>query len=174
MYLTFAKANEESDKTISAILDKMSNEDREKNRKSYYGSLSNLFCHIAGGTYYFLTMFKESMKGNPAAFKALEALDKISIPEGKKFDEAGWKKISEAVKAADKVYVNFAAALCEKDLSAPVKVNWYKGKPETVPLSFMLGQLIAHGIHHRGQISQILDSLNIDNDYSGINVKFLK
>jgi uncharacterized damage-inducible protein DinB len=37
----------------------------------------------------------------------------------------------------------------------------------------MLHNLGAHGTHHRGQISQILDELKIDNDYSGINVRFL-
>jgi uncharacterized damage-inducible protein DinB len=37
----------------------------------------------------------------------------------------------------------------------------------------MLQQIVVHGTHHRGQISQILDSLKIDNDYSGINVRFL-
>jgi uncharacterized damage-inducible protein DinB len=37
----------------------------------------------------------------------------------------------------------------------------------------MLYNLTAHGTHHRGQISQILDELKIDNDYSGINVQFL-
>jgi uncharacterized damage-inducible protein DinB len=54
-----------------------------------------------------------------------------------------------------------------------VKLDWYKGKPATVPLSVMLQQLVTHNLHHRGQISQILDSLKIDNDYSGINIKFL-
>jgi uncharacterized damage-inducible protein DinB len=37
----------------------------------------------------------------------------------------------------------------------------------------MFSQLIAHGTHHRGQISQVLDELGIDNNYSGINVAFL-
>jgi uncharacterized damage-inducible protein DinB len=37
----------------------------------------------------------------------------------------------------------------------------------------MLHNLSAHGTHHRGQISQILDELKIDNDYSGLNVQFV-
>ena len=173
IYLTFAKANEEADKVIIAILDKMSNDDREKNRKSYYGSLSNLLRHTAGGTCYFLSMFKETMAGNPEVLKTLALLDKVKLPEEKKLDEAGWKKLCAAVKTIDKVYVSFAEALGDNDFSAPVKVSWYKGKPAEVPLSFMLGQLVSHGAHHRGQISQILDTLKIDNDYSGLNVKFL-
>jgi uncharacterized damage-inducible protein DinB len=69
--------------------------------------------------------------------------------------------------------VNFVSALSDKDLDELVTLNWYKGKPPAVPLAFMLQQLTVHNTHHRGQVSQILDSLKIDNDYSGISVKFL-
>jgi uncharacterized damage-inducible protein DinB len=37
----------------------------------------------------------------------------------------------------------------------------------------MLSQILTHGTHHRGQLSQVLDELKIDNNYSGINVAFL-
>ena len=173
IFLAYAKANEDSDKAVLAILNKMSNDDREKNRRSYYGSLSGLARHVLGGTYYFLSMFTESIAGNPAAQKILESLAKLDFPKAKKLDEADWKKTAANFKTVDKAYVDFISALNDKDFSAPVKVNWYKGKPDSVPLYFMLQQLVSHGVHHRGQISQILDSLKIDNDYSGINVKFL-
>ena len=173
VFLSFAKANEDSNKAILAILNKMSNEDREKNRKSYYGSLSNLARHVLGGTFYFLSMFTEVAAKNPAALKALGPLAKIALINGKKITEDEWKKSTGFFKTVDKAFVDFIAALDEKEFSAPVKLDWYKGKPATVPLYFILQQLIAHGTHHRGQISQILDSLKIDNDYSGINVKFL-
>jgi uncharacterized damage-inducible protein DinB len=64
-------------------------------------------------------------------------------------------------------------ALSESDPGLPVKVDWFGGNPGSVPLSFMLSQLVVHNTHHRGQISQILDSLKIDNDSSGISVLFL-
>ncbi|MCL2834745.1 MAG: damage-inducible protein DinB [Treponema sp.] len=173
IFVTFAKANDESDKAFMAILNKMSNEDREKNRRSYYGSLSGLARHVMGGTFHFIGMFKDAIASNAGAVKAIESLSKIKMPEGKKLDEDGWKKFGAAIKAADKAYIEFTEALTDKDLASQVKLSWYKGKPASVPLSFMLQQLVAHGIHHRGQISQILDSLKIDNDYSGLNVKFI-
>ena len=173
IFLSFAQANEEADKAVISILGGMSNEDREKSRKSYYGSLSGLTRHVLEGTFYFLSLFRDSVAKNQNALKALDSLAKAKIPEGKKLKEENWEELCAAFKIVDKAYVNFVAALGDKDLSAPVKIDWYKGKPGEVPLSFMLQQLISHGIHHRGQISQILDSLKIDNDYSGINVKFL-
>jgi uncharacterized damage-inducible protein DinB len=42
-----------------------------------------------------------------------------------------------------------------------------------VPAFFLLNNLVAHGTHHRGQVSQILDELKIENDYSDVNVTFL-
>ena len=173
VFLAFAKANEESDKAVLAILNKMNHADLVKNRKSYYGSLAGLASHVLGGTYYFLGLFREAAAKNAGALKALDALAKVTLPEGKKLTEDQWKKLAAAFKTVDKAYVDFIQALDEKEFSSPVKLNWYKGKPAEVPLYFMLQQLSAHGVHHRGQISQILDSLKIDNDYSGINVKFL-
>ena len=73
----------------------------------------------------------------------------------------------------DAGYIALAEALSEADLRQPIKIDWYGGNPDSVPLSFMLSQLLVHNTHHRGQISQILDSLKIDNDFSGIDAAFL-
>ncbi|GHV92490.1 diguanylate cyclase [Spirochaetia bacterium] len=174
IFLTFAKYNEAANKAIVSILDKLPNDDRERSRKSYYGSLTGLVRHILGGQVYLLGLLKDSVAGNAAAEKALAALAKIPVSDSKaKLTEDQWKALVSGLKAADKACINFVDALEDKDFNAPVAVAWYKGKPPTVPLYFMLQSLVAHGTHHRGQVSQILDSLKIDNDYSGIDAKFL-
>ena len=172
VFLAFAKYNEEANKAVVGILGKLSNQEREKNRKSFYGSLSGLFRHNIGGTAYFLSLIKDAVSENADAQKALKPLAKIELIEGK-LNEDQWKNVVSSAKAADKALVDFVSALKDKDFEAAVKIEWYKGKPPSVPLWFMLQQHAAHNTHHRGQISQILDSLKIDNDYSGINVKFL-
>jgi uncharacterized damage-inducible protein DinB len=167
-----AKYSREANKTVLAILDKLSNEDREKERGSYYGSLSGLVRHVLGGTTFFLGMFKTALPGNAAALKALAPVEGVSMPEGQLSPEQ-WKSLGAVFEAADEALVNFIATLSEEDFKAPVKVKWYGGNPDAAPLYFMLRQLIAHGTHHRGQISQILDELKIDHDYSGINIALL-
>ena len=171
-FLAFAKQNQEANKTVAGILEKLSNDDREKDRKSYYKSLSGLFCHNTGATVYFLNLMKDAVSGNAAAVKALSPLSKYQDFKGKLTPEQ-WKQAVSFSKTADKAMVDFFSALEDKDLEAPVNIDWYKGKPPAAPLWFMMEQLITHNLHHRGQISQILDSLKIDNDYSGINVKFI-
>jgi uncharacterized damage-inducible protein DinB len=172
IFLMSAKYNKEANKTILSILDGLSNDQRELDRGSYYGSLSGLVRHILGGTLFFQGMFKEALPGNAAALKALAPAEGISVPKDK-LDEAQWKGLAALFEAADDALVNLTASLSDEDFKAPVKINWYGGNPGQVPLYFMLMQLNAHGTHHRGQASQILDSLKIDNDYSGINAAFL-
>ena len=169
----FAKYNQAGNKTIYDILNAMSNDEREMDRGSYYGSLSKLLRHVLGGTMYFLNMFKDTLKGNADAAKAVSSLESISFPGEGQLTEAQWKELGAVLETVDTAYVSMAKALSAADLSLPVKIDWYGGNPASVPLSFMLSQLLVHNTHHRGQISQILDSLKIDNDYSGIGVEFL-
>jgi uncharacterized damage-inducible protein DinB len=169
----YAKYNQSGNKTIYGLLNKMNNDDREKNRESYYGSLSGLFRHIIGGSRFFLGMYKNTLGNNAAAVKALSVIENLpKLPEGP-LSEAQWKELESVTAVVDAAYVGMAEALKESDLNLPVEVNWYGGNPASVPLSFMLSQLLVHNTHHRGQISQILDSLKIENDYSGIDVSFL-
>ena len=172
IFLTFAKHNQEANKTIAGILEKLSNDEREKDRKSFCKSLSGLFCHNTGVTVYFLYLMKDAVSDNAAAQKALQPLAKYKDQQGKLTEEQ-WKQAVSFSKIAYKALIDFIGALEDNDFDAPVKLDWYKGKPPATPLFFMLEQHVSHNIHHRGQISQILDSLKIENDFSGINLKFM-
>jgi uncharacterized damage-inducible protein DinB len=170
VFTTFAKYNQEANKKILDILHKLSNDDREKERGSYYHSLSGLVRHIGGGSLFFAGLLRGALGSAPAA-APLATLEKLSLPEGP-LSEAQWNKAAADLETADQALVDFAGALTEANLAAPVKLDWYGGNPADVPLSFMIYQLIAHNTHHRGQVSQILDELKIDNDYSMLNVAF--
>jgi uncharacterized damage-inducible protein DinB len=171
--LIFAKYNQAGNKAVMDLLSEMGHEEREKDRGSFYKSLSGLFRHIMGATRFFLGMYKNALSGNAAAVKALSSIETLrDFPEGA-LNETQWKEVESTAAAIDAAYIAMAEALKESDLKLPVKIDWYGGNPATVPLSFMLNQLVVHNTHHRGQISQILDSLTIANDYSGIDVSFL-
>jgi uncharacterized damage-inducible protein DinB len=171
--LMYAKYNQAGNKAVYGLLNKLGNDEREKDRGSYYGSLSGLVRHIIEGTTFFLGMFKAALESNAAAVKAVSVLENLPMPPEGPLSEAQWKELEAVLDKADAAYVGMAEALSAADLSLPVKIEWYGGNPASVPLSFMLSQLLLHNTHHRGQISQILDSLKIDNDYSGINIALL-
>ncbi|MDR3123264.1 MAG: DinB family protein [Treponema sp.] len=168
--VTFAKYNQEANQKILDLLNTLSNDEREQERGSYYHSLSGLVRHIGGGTLFFSGLFRGALGSAPAT-KPLAALEKISFPTDS-LSEAQWNKTAADLVVVNQALVDFAVALNEANLAAPVKLDWYGGNPADVGLSFMFYQLTVHNTHHRGQISQILDELKIDNDYSAINIAF--
>lgn len=173
LFVLFAKHNAEANGNIVGILEKLSNDEREKERGSYYHSLSGLVRHLLSGTIFFGSLFTKALAGNPAASRALADITAVPhAPQGA-LSQAQWEQTAQALGKADAAYVALTQALREDDLAALIELDWYGGNPAAVPLSFMLQQLISHHIHHRGQISQILDELKIDNDYSGISAAFL-
>lgn len=172
IFLTYAKYNKESDKAVLSILTRLSLEDLEKDRGSYYGSLSGLARHLLEGTLYLQGLLKTALSHNAAAMKVLASLEGIAVPKDK-LTEDQWKGVVAAFEVVDDVFIRLVSSLTDTDFTVPVKVPWYGGKPDTVPLFFMLQNVLVHGIHHRGQISQVLDELKIDNDYSAIKVQLL-
>jgi len=164
----YAKYNQAGNRTIYDILSGMSNEEREKDRKSFYGGLSGMLRHTLGGTCFFLGMFRSALAGNADASRAIDSLPPMPADGG--LDDAGWMELGETLDAIDAAYVAMTESLSEADLRLPVKLDWYGGDPGSVPLSFLLSQLLVHNTHHRGQISQVLDELKIDNDFSGIGL----
>ncbi|MDR3170902.1 MAG: damage-inducible protein DinB [Treponema sp.] len=169
-YTMFAKYNQAGNKAVYAIVDKLSPEEREQDRGSYYGSLSGMVRHLLGGTVFFQGLFRGALSGT--ALEVLAPVASITIPEGTLTD-AQWKLLGSAFEVADEALVKLVSGLTGADFNHPVPINWYGGNPPSVPLSFLLNQLVVHGTHHRGQISQVLDAMKIDNDYSGIKVEFL-
>jgi len=169
----YARHNKAVNRTVYELLDKMSNGAREKNRKSYYVSLSGLFRHIIGGAYYYLEIYKKPLSNNAEVVKEISSIENLpKIPVGR-LSEAQWKELGHIITVIDDACISVAETMKEYDINLPVKVDWYDGNPDSVPLYFMLSQLLVHNIHHRGQISQILDSLKIENDFSRIDVSFL-
>ncbi|HOX32572.1 MAG TPA: DinB family protein [Spirochaetales bacterium] len=166
----YARYGKRADESVMALLDGLSPEARNEDRKSYYKSLTGLASHLAGGALYFAGLFRAAL---PAAAAALQAGEGPAPGEGGQLDAAGWAELKARWAAADRAIVELVAALSEAELAAPVKLDWYGGKPDSVPMCFLLHQLYVHGIHHRGQISQILDSMGVEHDFSGIDLEFL-
>jgi uncharacterized damage-inducible protein DinB len=167
--LMYAHYTKRADASVVSLLEGLNAERREEDRKSYYGSLSGLARHVLGGTLYFHSMFRPVF---PEATAALKATEGLSVPKGRLTDTQ-WAEIAATFPRADEATVEFIQALGEDSLSRLVPIDWYEGKPGAVPFCFLAHQLWVHGTHHRGQISQILDEMGIEHDFSGIDIEFL-
>lgn len=168
--LMYARYTRRANDSVLGLLDGLSVDERNLDRKSYYKSLSGLMSHVLGGTPYFHSLFRSALPGKA---KALEATVGLSLPEGERLSGAEWEELERAGRIADQATVDFVSSLSEADCACPIPLDWYGGKPAAVPLHFLLNQFYTHGIHHRGQISQILDSMGVEHDFSGLDVEFL-
>jgi uncharacterized damage-inducible protein DinB len=168
--LLYARYTQRANQSVIALLDALSIEERNEDRKSYYKSLSGLMSHSSGGTSYFHGLFRAAV---PSLAKALKPTESLEFLEAEKLSVEQWAELKKAVAIADKATIDFIEAATEAELATPVKIDWYGGKPEAVPLCFLLHSFYVHGTHHRGQISQILDEMGIEHDFSGLDVEFL-
>ncbi|MDR2632162.1 MAG: DinB family protein [Treponema sp.] len=170
--LLFAQYHKAGNQAILSLIQTLSPAEREKERGSYYGSLSGLVRHIAEGTLFFQGLFKGAFSPEAPALKALSPLESLALPQDTAAEEH-WKALVAAFEDLDEGLIRFVSALDAADFTIPVPAPWYGGTPPSVPMYFLLHQLTMHGAHHRGQISQILDELKIANDYSGIPAALL-
>ncbi|GHT48479.1 hypothetical protein FACS1894102_1620 [Spirochaetia bacterium] len=166
-FIMYAKHIQCKDRKVGELLDKLSNDQREKDCGSYYKSLSGIYRHIGGCAAFFLTLIKGALKDGSTA-KAIAAPNAESLQKDV-LSEAQWKSVKTFVEDADKALVEFVTALTDTELKAELK--WFSG--EMVPISYALNALAMHQAHHHGQVSQVLDELKIDNDFSGIPVEFI-
>jgi hypothetical protein len=130
-----------------------------------------LLRHIDSGIAFFAPSIVGALAGKPAA-TALVNIATLKCPKDSPLTEAQWQDACKTVETIDKGYIEFCDALTDADRAAQAK--WVAPTPPTVPVAFILDGLIAHALHHRGQISQILDYMRIDNDYSGLSPEFMK
>lgn len=165
LYIRFMKHLCEKHGVVYGLLDKLSNDEREKERGSYYKNLSGLFVHSLGGLFFFKTLFDSSLSGESKAKAALGALNGVKIKE-KDLSGEDWKALKASSEKICGAYVEFAGLLTEAELAAPVKAPFFD-KP--LPVSFLLEEMVMHTAHHFGQISQVLDEMKIDNDFSSIS-----
>jgi uncharacterized damage-inducible protein DinB len=169
LLLIYMKYTQKSNSAVINILDGISEDARNENRKSYYKSLSGLASHNLGSILFCHSIFRTAM---PAS-KKLKATEGFNILERNSLSAAEWSELKKIAGIADQTTVDFVDSLTESDLIHPIKIDWFGGNPEAVPLYYLLSTFVTHGIHHRGQISQILDEIGIDNDFSGIDVRLL-
>ncbi len=171
--LMYARYNQRANASVFSLLNELPLQDINEDRGSFYKSLAGLACHAIGGAFYFHGLMRGSLKDSSTAHEALRATEGIECPDASELDEEQWAELKRVAAIADQTTVDFVRVATSAELEALVKLDWYGGKPDAVPLYFLLHNAFVHGIHHRGQISQVLDSMGIEHDFSGIDVGFL-
>jgi uncharacterized damage-inducible protein DinB len=165
--LLLAKYNYFTNNEIIKIFDQMDDVERLKDRKSFAVSLHGLFDHNFEATLYFQKQINNSL----SALKCLNHRFINFETVYKKINLTNFKELTEAVKIIDKAFIDFITIITEDELNKSIPVSSFNGV-ENQFVWFILIQCFIHSTHHRGEISQILDEIGIENDYSGIKHKY--
>ncbi|HEX9060324.1 MAG TPA: DinB family protein [Clostridia bacterium] len=157
------KYNQSADRQVIKLLSELSDSDRQSDRKSYYKSLQGLLEHIAGGALFLQKLIKASCP--EVGGLNHKYIDYRLDPGNNTFQD--FSEIQAALETLDSAFVEMVESVTDEDLKKIVLFNLPKIKLE-YPLGIFIMQYLNHGTHHRGQISQILDEMGIDNNFSSI------
>jgi len=149
--------------SVISIFKKLTSDDLYKDRGSFMKSLFGLMDHIVEGENYFIKQLE-------TAYPALSFLSHKYSKMESKYNEINFTSLDEmtdALKTCDQSVMTFIDSIKPDMLNDTIEVESFNGK-KSWTAAYLLLQLINHSVHHRGQISQILDETGIENDYSGL------
>lgn len=157
------KYNQSANKQVIKLLAELDESDRLLDRKSYFKSLNGLLEHIVGGALYFQKFIKTSY---PEIGGLNHKYMEYKIESGKE-NSPGFSELQTALETLDSASVEMVGSLTDEDLNKTICLTFPQAKLE-YPMAVLIMQYANHGTHHRGQISQILDEMGIDNNFSSI------
>ena len=165
--LLLTKYNQNANLEVIRILDGLSEDERSMDRKSFVGSLHGILDHLVEGALYFQKQIWSSfpqLKSLSHKYSEFETVyGSINFPS--------YSELITVLKICDQAFVRMFEVLSAEEMERDVTVKAFHGD-SVQTVYFIMLQYINHCTHHRGQISQILDEMNVDNDYSGIHLHY--
>lgn len=165
--LLLTQYNYNANLEVIRILDGLPENERNADRKSFVGSLHGALDHIVEGALYFQKQIWSS-------FPQLTALlHKYSDFETtyRTINFPCYSELTTVLKICDQAFIGMFQLLSDEEMAQEIAVKAFHGDSVQTTYFIML-QYINHCTHHRGQISQILDEMNVENDYSGIHLHY--
>jgi uncharacterized damage-inducible protein DinB len=132
------------------LLADLPNEVLEADRKSHYKSLKGLTLHTVQGHMFFNNMFKTQLGDVAAVLKHYDNTQELTYESCLSHLEEMYSSMSA-----------FIAQLTLEQLEADMD---FFGQSKTVMSMLLI--LFNHSVHHRGQVSQVLDELGIEHDWA--------
>jgi uncharacterized damage-inducible protein DinB len=147
-FATMAYNNAWSNHRLLAACSELTDEEFVAPRTSFFPSIKATYNHILTVDWYYVDALERSLANQPVNPNARDVFD----PE-EPFDRCA--DISREQHVVDRRLVAVCVALEESDLERPVQVLRAKGIHEE-SVTRLLGHLLQHQIHHRGQVHAML------------------
>ncbi len=142
--------------------------DRESG--SYFHSITGVLNHILRSDINALIRFRNALPSARMLQHPALDIDPALPPGALLFNE--FAPLRERRLAVDGLYEAFVSAADETVLSTEFSAKTFSGQEIHVQVGSNLLHMFNHATHHRGAISQMLDAMQIQNDFSSLRSAF--
>ena len=137
----------------------LSNDELEKNRGAFFGSIIGTLNHILVGDIIWFKRFANYEQN----FTSLDYVRDLKAPASLDTSLCSeLNELSEIRNKMDAMIVEFTSVVTEKQLVGPLIYTNTKGKTFTRNFGYLLQHLFNHQTHHRGQVSTLLYQAGVD------------
>ena len=166
LFQALAKYNGSVNQSVLELLEPLKKDQVMMKTKAFYPSIFETMLHLLVSDLNWLRRYRDKLKGNQGWVDArLLALDE----KGLRLEfESDYTKLFQYRREVDRVILRFVNTLDESQLPPVLKYKNYKGEEVEKEIWKTMLHWFNHQTHHRGQISVLLDLLEVDHDYSGL------
>jgi len=166
IFQAFAKYNHSVDLSILELVEPLTEEKIRAKTKAFFPSIYETMNHNLLSDLFWLKRFSAGFKDS----KALSSSEVVSLDfKGLRTElEGDYTKLFQYRKQADEAILQFIEEIDENKLNSVFKYKSFKGEDMENILWKILLQWFNHQTHHRGQISVLLDMIEVNNDYSSM------
>lgn len=145
---TLAKYSAWQNINLISSIDKLSDEQRNKDMGAFFSSIQATFSHILGGDTNWLNRLTK------ASHTTISLKDTLCM-------HSNWGQLKEARIAMDKKIIDWANGLTDKDLDGDLTYTTASQTQLTMPISLLIAHFFSHQTNHRAQINTLLTQLGI-------------
>lgn len=166
VFQAYARYNKNVNQDVISILKTVPPKKLAQRFKTYYPTIYDTLFHFLLSDINWIKRFETQFGTyDSLKMKKMGSYDETKLKEELKGD---YKKLFELRETVNEKIENFVKELRDDDYTKVLRYKNYKGEDTEKEMWKVLMQMFNHGTHHRGQISELLDMLGIDNDYSTI------
>jgi uncharacterized damage-inducible protein DinB len=160
-----ARYNRAANESLIAHLESLPAAELSKDRRSYFGSIQGILDHIITCDINWLRRFRELFPGD-------EPLNRPRLaPSGHAWTEVSFPAFADFRRERASVDAIFEDWVAMADVSRFGEILVYAdshGHAKRYYFCDAFDHVFNHQTHHRGQLSQILDELGVEHDFSNL------
>jgi len=161
----FARYSRHANEVLFGVLESLKEESLSEEAGSFFGSILGLLNHNLVAGINWLNRFRHS--GLSLPFLDTPALD-IQYPGFGKPLHHGLKELRDHQTDVDRLFLTLTEELTEPMMGTVIVYTKPDGEEVRRVAWQALLHVFNHQTHHRGQISQILDSRGVEHDFSNL------